>query len=147
VRLFEANSPRTREPSAWTRPVHACETTISSFRRVPQLASRVRRRARASCAFERAAALHADRSRNEGETGRDRTVDHAETSRIREALMDGMTETKAPTDPIKLTREHLGEIEKIWVGFAKAKLEPYLEKSKAWMKKQKKEPAPPAPTT
>jgi len=52
--------------------------------------------------------------------------------------MDGMAETtKEPMDPIKLTREHLGEIEKIWVGFAKAKLEPYLEKSRAWMKKRK----------
>ena len=61
--------------------------------------------------------------------------------------MDGMAETKAPTDPIKLTREHLGEIEKIWVGFAKAKLEPYLEKSRAWMKKQRKEPPAAAPPT
>ncbi|HEX4334761.1 MAG TPA: hypothetical protein VH062_02540 [Polyangiaceae bacterium] len=60
--------------------------------------------------------------------------------------MDGIAETKTTMDPIKLTREHLGEIEKIWVGFAKAKLEPYLEKSKAWMKKQKKDAAPPAPT-
>ena len=48
-------------------------------------------------------------------------------------------ETKASIDPIKLTREHLGEIEKIWVGFAKAKLEPYLEKSRAWMKRPRKE--------
>jgi len=58
--------------------------------------------------------------------------------------MDGMADTKEPMDPIKLTREHLGEIEKIWVGFAKAKLEPYLEKSRAWMKKQRKDEPPPA---
>jgi hypothetical protein len=56
-----------------------------------------------------------------------------------------MADPKESADPIKLTREHLGEIEKIWVGFAKAKLEPYLEKSKAWMKKRK-EPPEPSPT-
>ena len=54
-------------------------------------------------------------------------------------------EPKESGDPIKLTREHLEEIEKIWVGFAKAKLEPYLEKSRAWMKRPRKGKAPDPP--
>jgi hypothetical protein len=49
-----------------------------------------------------------------------------------------VAETEEPMDPIKLTREHLTEIEKIWVGFAKAKLEPYIEKSRAWIKRPRK---------
>jgi hypothetical protein len=57
---------------------------------------------------------------------------------VRRFPMNDTTTTPEKIDPVKLTREHLEEVGKIWVGFAKTTLLPYVEKSKKWIDERKK---------